>query len=739
MISTPTESSKGHRAALLGGLVFAVIIAACGGGSGGDPIVQVATLHIFEGSVEVGLDGAFAAGTEGQTLIEGNTVRTGADGRAAIEYFDGSVTRLDTGTSFTIVTLEILGNDQNSTVIEGNQDSGNTYNRVEELTDSASRFDIDTPTATASVQGTTYAVVFNADGSITIAVFEGTVIVSSDGEQIEVPAGFMVTVDADGNIGELVPIPDELLQSDWLLFNQCELDDIGECEVEAVLDHIEITPQDSTIAAGESQSYTIEAFDENDQSMGDVTADAVITGTGCAGDTCAPTVPGEYEISASFMDLTDTAALTVEAGPVDSIEISPEAATVVAGASQPYAAEAFDEFGNPIGPVDAAYSMIGGTCDGSSCSSEDVGDYTVTGTFEGASDTATLEVTVGPLSFIIVSPAAATIEAGETQGYSARGYDAFGNPRGAVAAAFDIEDGDCDGIECGSTVAGEHTVTGTFSGRSDTAVLTVTPGPIDEIVISPQFATIEAGETQAYTAEGFDEYGNSIGPVDAEYSILPSVGFDDPILLGLGEPGAAARYWGNGGGYGCDGNECGAISAGFYRVEGTSGGFGDFADLEVVAGPASDIELYPFIQELAYCDSETFYAYIVDQYGNVVDSDATVKFEDTDGDDENITYGEGGRFVDANNGEAIIEIFGDEAGGLPGPVSLQASAGSLFSNVIEFDVVYDEGCGGQIGWLLPFGRPGGPGHLPGILGVIAALALAVVSTRPSRSAPRLAA
>jgi hypothetical protein len=108
----------------------------------------------------------------------GNIVRTGPDGRAAIEYFDGSLTRLDHDAGFSLVTLETLRNPAESKVILGGQTAGNSYNLVTDLTDAESRFEIGTPTATASVQGTVYAVIVD-QGSTTIAVAEWLVTAST--------------------------------------------------------------------------------------------------------------------------------------------------------------------------------------------------------------------------------------------------------------------------------------------------------------------------------------------------------------------------------------------------------------------------------------------------------------------------------------------------------------------------------------------------------------------------------
>ncbi|MBI5158116.1 MAG: hypothetical protein HZA58_08940, partial [Acidimicrobiia bacterium] len=129
-----------RRAAVLAVVFFTVAAAACSGGGSDDAEVPEASasLRVLAGTVEVQPPSAdFGLAVDGQALEEGYTIRTGVDGRAAIEYFDGSITRLDENTIFTIVTL-VDGGD-GSKVIVGEQSEGSTYNRVTELTDSASR------------------------------------------------------------------------------------------------------------------------------------------------------------------------------------------------------------------------------------------------------------------------------------------------------------------------------------------------------------------------------------------------------------------------------------------------------------------------------------------------------------------------------------------------------------------------------------------------------------------------
>lgn len=489
------------RAAAL--LVLTVVLTVGCSSRSDDPAAEgrTATLRILEGSVEVSSEGdGFSPGQDGQVLGTGDVVRTATGGRAAIEWFDGSVTRLERDTTYTLTVIEELT--AGGVVIEGEQSSGSTYHRVTTLTEAASRFDVVTPTATASVQGTIFAVIFNEDGTTAFAVFEGTVLVGE--AQVPVPAGFMVVVAADGTVGDPVPIPDELLEADWILYNQCELDGALDCE-EAALDRIELSPSQATITAGDSQAYVVEAFDSEGESLGDVTAMATIAGPGCTAASCAPTEAGEHTITAEYQGLSAGATLTVISGETGSLRLVPESATAPAGVPQMFTALGFDSHGNPTGSVDAVFSIPGGSCDGGSCSTTTAGEHVVTATFGGVSGTATLTVDPGSLSYIVISPATAAIVAGETQEYIARGYDAHGNLRGTVSASYDIDEGSCEANACTSTAPGERLVTGTHSGRSDTAVLTVVAGPPGAIILE------HLGEVVTEEIAVGSGFGDSVG------------------------------------------------------------------------------------------------------------------------------------------------------------------------------------------------------------------------------------
>ncbi|HEX2030825.1 MAG TPA: PKD domain-containing protein, partial [Actinomycetota bacterium] len=199
---------------------------------------EFATLRVLAGAVELRQGQAgFEPAQDGMSLQQGDTVRTESDGRAEIAYFDGSTTRLDYDTTFTLRELASIPASPGSKIIRASQDGGRTFNRITELTGSDSSVELATPNAVASVVGTVYFTqrVIEDDGSISylIGVLEGAVRVTGEnGEVVVVRAGEFVVADSDGNLGPVLPITAEMFD-EWL----CEFNEAGtdECGVEEVL------------------------------------------------------------------------------------------------------------------------------------------------------------------------------------------------------------------------------------------------------------------------------------------------------------------------------------------------------------------------------------------------------------------------------------------------------------------------------------------------------------------------
>jgi hypothetical protein len=297
------------------------------------------------------------------------------------------------------------------------------------------------------------------------------------------------------------------------------------------VDSIVLSPDTATIKAGDSQAYTAEGFDAHGNDLGDVTANTTFTiesGSGassCPSATCSPTKPGDWTVTGDDGGVTDTATLHVTVGDLASITISPASATIVLGASQSYTAEGFDSEGNSLGDVtsDTTFTIEPGsgasTCPGATCSPTVAGDWTVTGQDGAFSDTAVLHVIEGDVVTLQVTPVGGgTITAGGSKEYQAEGFNSEGHSLGDVTADthFSIESGaggSCTGAVCTATVAGDWTVTGTYTGGapSDTSTLHVDPAAAAKLAFGDQPVNTPAGtRLPNVTVEVQDAFGNLV-------------------------------------------------------------------------------------------------------------------------------------------------------------------------------------------------------------------------------------
>src|SRR5213076_1862964 len=143
-----------------------------------------------------------------------------------------------------------------------------------------------------------------------------------------------------------------------------------------------------TVAAGAAQTYTAQGRDQYDNSLGDLTASTTFTiapNGSCTAASCTATTTGAHTFTGSTNGKTGTASLTVTAGALDHLVLSPASATITAGGSQTYTAQGFDASNNALGDVTAAttFTISGGSCTGASCTASVAGPHTVTGTDTG--------------------------------------------------------------------------------------------------------------------------------------------------------------------------------------------------------------------------------------------------------------------------------------------------------------------------------------------------------------------
>jgi len=278
-----------------------------------------------------------------------------------------------------------------------------------------------------------------------------------------------------------------------------------------------------------------------DQSTQDVTAtatwtvlDSSVATVGNAGSAAGQVTGvkiGSTTVTATLSGLNGSATVTVAQPNLVSISVAPDTTTVSAGNTQAFTATAnYDnsttldittqvtwsssniavaQVSNAAGSNGVATSLTAGTA-------------TITATYSGANGTATLTVSAPALVSITVTPATATISAGDTQAYRITGVYQNGTTTTTLTGvtwlsstttvatiAVGVADGGFPGGPAAAATAtgvaaGTTTITATYiSGStklSDSATLTVTqPVTPTGIRITPATATINVGDNQAYT------------------------------------------------------------------------------------------------------------------------------------------------------------------------------------------------------------------------------------------------
>ena len=132
-----------------------------------EPTGQTGTLATVTGDVQVLRHGAAAwiAATSGMKLGTGDSLKTGSDGYVLITFFDGSVMEVEADSEISVQELSVASG--GSTTVRISQVLGNTINRVENLVDSSSTYEVETLAGSAVVRGTIFGMQVDQYGEFT--------------------------------------------------------------------------------------------------------------------------------------------------------------------------------------------------------------------------------------------------------------------------------------------------------------------------------------------------------------------------------------------------------------------------------------------------------------------------------------------------------------------------------------------------------------------------------------------
>jgi len=178
----------------------------------------------------------FKKGKTDEKIAIGDTIQTDASGLAQVKYNDGSITRLDHGTVFTV---DKLVNKTGQRQIEGTVSAGQTWNRVQKLSESDT-FTQKGNGASAIVGGTAFVTKCSLPSGVAFTVVktkkqlkklqkaskcdftlvDGKLTLSALGKSVLMTRGQLTSVDATGNAGNAVTLPpDQLYNNQWISNN----------------------------------------------------------------------------------------------------------------------------------------------------------------------------------------------------------------------------------------------------------------------------------------------------------------------------------------------------------------------------------------------------------------------------------------------------------------------------------------------------------------------------------------
>ncbi|MCA1643644.1 MAG: Ig-like domain-containing protein [Acidobacteria bacterium] len=301
---------------------------------------------------------------------------------------------------------------------------------------------------------------------------------------------------------------------------------------------IEIAPTSTVVDLGASQVFTARAFAEggagevevaNVSFAWDVSVPSGASPAPTSGATTTVTAhtAGHFTLRARAGGQQAAASLTVNPPPpvLTRVELSPTAASIFVGGAQQFTARAFDQFDQPyhgatysFASDDANVARVGATTNNDDVSAVAIvggraaGKAHVTATATAgastvASGAATLNVDPAPpaLTRIVVSPPSATIAAGETRQFTARGYDQDDREIGGLAFAWASSDQSVAAISQGGLAtavkAGAAQITAASGGvTSAPATLNVSAPPVaaaGQVIINEALVSFSTSTTQA--------------------------------------------------------------------------------------------------------------------------------------------------------------------------------------------------------------------------------------------------
>jgi parallel beta-helix repeat protein len=297
----------------------------------------------------------------------------------------------------------------------------------------------------------------------------------------------------------------------------------------AELTSIQVLPAVTDVAAGSTQVFVATGYDQ----YGNTVLSAVFTwstdvGTMTGSSLAAQTTSGAVGyVRATSGLVTGEATVSVVPGSLDHIDLTPPILNIVAGANQQFVASGKDVHNNAIPSLTFVWSTTVGIISDSGLfiaqTTAGVTGY-VNATAGGKTGSASVTIMIDQLAYITVTPGTASVVAGEDHAFTAVAYDQFGNPLPGVMFLWTSNVGTVTGTTLtAQTAAGSMGYVRAEAGVVfGDAYVTIVPGSLDHIDMTPSSLNAVAGSQTQFSAAGRDMYNNAIPGVT--FSWMTTVG-----------------------------------------------------------------------------------------------------------------------------------------------------------------------------------------------------------------------
>jgi hypothetical protein len=279
------------------------------------------------------------------------------------------------------------------------------------------------------------------------------------------------------------------------------------------LDHIVVTPKEASITTDDYIQFSAVGYDQ-DENIVKFTPKWEVNGGGSIDSTgnFTAAIVGTWKVYVSSNGVSGNATVTVSHGIIKKIVVSPDESRITTDDYQIFTAQGFDNDNNLL-DLEFAWEVTGGGVidQSGNYTAQQPGIWTIYANSSGLSGNAIIEVNLGELAKIIVTPVDSEIRTDQSIEFTATSYDSDMNVL-SISPVWDssgvstiTKDGNFT-----SRFIGEFKVFANFSGISGNATVSVIPGLVKTISLSPLFEETNVSESVEFTAEFYDAFDNEV-------------------------------------------------------------------------------------------------------------------------------------------------------------------------------------------------------------------------------------